>query len=193
MSRTKIRMLIEIALMAALSLILDLLIPSISHGIKINIKMLPIVILALRWGTLPGMVGGLLWGLLQIATGDAYILGFAQGLIEYVLAFAAIGLAGLMHKQIQNTLMQDATNKGALATFSLFGLVIGSFFRYLFHFIAGVIFWSENMDSTTAAIANSITVNGLAFITETVTCAVVLLLLIPAYAQIIKNPVSMEK
>lgn len=193
MKHTKLRMLVEIALFAAIAFILDLLIPSIGHGIKINVKMLPIIFLALRWGLLPGMAGGLIWGILQIVTGEAYILSAPQAFIEYIIAFSFIGMAGLLHKKMQRALADPKTKKSDLAMIASLALILGSFLRYIWHMIAGYIFWSDNMENATAAIANTISVNGLAFITETVTCLVVLLLITPYYKNLLKNPQSMKK
>lgn len=192
MSKNKLRMLIEIALFAAIAFVLDLLIPSIGHGIKFNVKMLPIVFLGLRWGLLPGMAGGLLWGLLQIITGEAYILNFPQVLIEYVIAFTSIGLAGLFHKKMQKTLADQNSGKSDQMMIVLMALITGSFVRYLWHMLAGYIFWADMTEGAVAAVAYTISVNGLAFLTETVTCAVALVLLMPSLSLLLKNPGSVK-
>lgn len=189
MSKYRLRLLIEIALFAAIAMVLDLVIPS-THGFKITPKMLPIIILALRWGTLPGMAGGLLWGILQIVTGEAYVLNAFQVLIEYIVAFSAIGLSGLFHKPMQNLLARPRPSKITQALLAGFAVLTGSLIRYLFHVIAGVIFWSQNIPSIDQAIANSLLVNGSGFLTETVTCLVILLIMLPWYRQLLKNTVS---
>ena len=78
MEKNQIRRIIEIAIFAALALIFDLIIPSFGHGFKISFKMVPIILLALRWGVGSGLMGGFLWGILQILVGDAYILSLPQ-------------------------------------------------------------------------------------------------------------------
>lgn len=193
MKNSRIRMLVEIALFAAVAFVLDLLIPSIGHGIKITVKMLPIIFLSLRWGLLPGMAGGLIWGLLQIITGEAYILSAPQVIIEYVIAFSSIGVAGLFHKKMQRTLADPSSKKSDQAMVAAMALITGSFARYIWHMIAGYVFWSENIESPTAAMANTITINGLGFITETVTCLVVLLLITGYYRQLFYNPQSVKE
>src|SRR5690625_859819 len=63
--------------------------------------MIPVFILAFRWGIKGGLLSGFLWGILQIATGNAYILNFCQGLIEYSLAFTVLGFAGVFAIPLQ--------------------------------------------------------------------------------------------
>ncbi len=50
MKNNQLRRLIEIAVFAALSLIFDIFIPSLSPAVKISFKMLPIIILAAFFG-----------------------------------------------------------------------------------------------------------------------------------------------
>jgi len=74
MKKIKLQALIEAAFFAAFALILDLL-PSIQLGpwMSVSCAMLPIFILAFRWGFTVSVISGFIWGLLQVATGDAYI------------------------------------------------------------------------------------------------------------------------
>ncbi|MDO5734201.1 MAG: energy-coupled thiamine transporter ThiT [Eubacteriales bacterium] len=187
MSKERIRVLVEIALMAALAMLLDVIIPSFGHGLKITIKMLPIVILALRRGLIPGLVGGFLWGLLQVVTGEAWILNALQVFLEYFLAFTLIGLAGLFMPLIQKELRQQNPSRGKLALEAGSALVLGSLARYIMHFFAGIAFWSDNLPEGVNAAINSLVINGSAFLSETLTSLVVLLLAIPFYRQLIRN------
>ena len=73
MSKTSIRPMIDIALLATIAYILDLVTQPISLGpwISLSFKMVPIFLLSFRWGLKAGAMGGLIWGLLQVATGQA--------------------------------------------------------------------------------------------------------------------------
>src|SRR5699024_4031545 len=102
---------IEVAILTALALILDIM-PFLKFKIwpmggSISFAMIPVFILAFRWGLKGGLLSGFLRGILQIATGNAYILNFWQELIEYALPFTVIGFASI----IANTL-QQAINEG---------------------------------------------------------------------------------
>ncbi|MFH4276301.1 energy-coupled thiamine transporter ThiT, partial [Acinetobacter baumannii] len=66
--------------------------------------MMPIIIVALRRGLLPGILSGFLWGFLQFVMGDAQILTLSQFVLEYFVAFAMVGFAGIASKPLQNTL-----------------------------------------------------------------------------------------
>ena len=182
--KTRITTIVEIALFAALSMALDYFIPSIG-GLKISFKMLPVIILALRRGLVPGLLGGLLWGVLQILLGEATVLGAAQVIIEYILAFSAVGLAGLFRAPVQKTLYTEGARSktllyGSVATF------IGSLARYVFHFIAGFWFWGEYAPEGMSPVVNSIVVNGKDFLIETACTIVIFVLLTPLYDRILR-------
>ena len=72
MSKTNIRPMIEVALFATIAYILDLVTQPMSLGpwISLSFKMVPIFLLSFRWGLKAGAMGGLIWGLLQVVTGQ---------------------------------------------------------------------------------------------------------------------------
>ncbi len=182
--KTRITTIVEIALFAALSMALDYFIPSIG-GLKISFKMLPVIILALRRGLVPGILGGLLWGVLQILLGEATVLGAVQVIVEYILAFSAVGLAGLFRVAVQKTLYTE----GARAKTLLYGSVatfIGSLARYVFHFIAGFWFWGKYAPEGMSPVVNSILVNGKDFLVETACTIVIFVLLAPLFDRILR-------
>src|SRR5690625_4533186 len=106
---------IEIAILTALALILDI-IPFLKFQIwpaggSISFAMIPVFILAFRWGIKGGLLSGLLWGILQIAVGDAYILNFWQAFLEYGVAFTVLGFAGLFANQVQEGVKESNRKK----------------------------------------------------------------------------------
>src|SRR5699024_6647812 len=96
-------------------------------GGSISFAMIPVFILAF------------LWGILQIATGNAYILNFWQGLIEYALAFTVIGLAGIFANSLHQAIKEENTK--TILTSIIGGVLLGGSARFLMHFIAGIIFF----------------------------------------------------
>lgn len=64
MSKTSIRPMIDIALLATIAYILDLVTQPISLGpwISLSFKMVPIFLLSFRWGLKAGAMGGLSGG-----------------------------------------------------------------------------------------------------------------------------------
>src|SRR5690625_3519462 len=117
MSSTRTLFFIEVAILTALALTLDIL-PFLKFKIwpaggSISFAMIPVFMIAFRWGLKGGLLSGFLWGILQIAVGDAYILNFWQGVIEYGLAFTFLGFAGLFAKHV----LDAVKNKDSKLTF----------------------------------------------------------------------------
>ncbi|MCZ8537013.1 energy-coupled thiamine transporter ThiT [Paenisporosarcina quisquiliarum] len=142
MNRSKLLLLIEVAIFAGIGLVLDML--SINlwfQGGSISLVMVPIVLMSIRWGLVGGLSTGLIIGILQILAGRAYILYPAQGFLDYFIAFTVVGLAALVrHKVLQ---ARNEQRKGKMITYIVLGAVFGGLFRLITHVIAGVIFFSE--------------------------------------------------
>lgn len=184
MNRSRIQLLTEIALFATLAMVLDVFTEPMKLGpwISFSFKMLPIFIVAFRQGTGAGITAGLLWGTLQVVTGEASsgILSLFQGFLEYFVAFALIGLAGVMKPAIDKARQQKATPK--VLIHSLIGVIIGSTARYIIHFFAGFIFWGQYAPEGQSAVFYSFTVNGLSWLGETLACVLVIWLAQPLMA-----------
>src|SRR5690625_2651322 len=154
--------LLEIAIFGALAMLLDL-IPSIKPhpSISISFAMVPVFI----------------WGILQIVLGDAWILTPLQAFIEYFIAFAFVGFAGLFMNQIKRNLLEN--NKAKANFYIIIAVILGSAARYFWHFIAGVVFFSEYaFEEGQGPIIFSLIANGITFIGAAITCSIVLILLI---------------
>jgi thiamine transporter len=184
MKKIKLVALIEAAFFAAIAMVLDLL-PSIhvTPAVSISFAMVPIFILAFRWGFRVSFISGFLWGLLQVVTGDIYFLSLDQFLIEYFIAFAFVGVAGLFHPVIQNAVQQGT--KLTVATWVVLAVFVGSLARYFWHFVAGVIYWGDYAPEGTSPFMYSLIVNGGTMIGAAVLCSIVLLLLISSSKRII--------
>ena len=143
MSKTNIRPMIEVALFATIAYILDLVTQPMSLGpwISLSFKMVPIFLLSFRWGVKAGAMGGLIWGLLQVVTGQAAggWLTLTQGFLEYFVAFSLNGISGVVKPALDKAIKQGNKVKSLMVITE--GILLGSFARYLIHFIAGVIFW----------------------------------------------------
>lgn len=135
---------IEVAILTALALTLDI-IPFLNFklwpaGGSISLAMIPVFIVAFRWGIKGGILSGFLWGALQIAVGQAYILYFWQGFIEYGFAFAALGFAGIFSKQVHAAI--KANDLKATLKYVTYGVWLGGSLRFLAHFFAGATFFA---------------------------------------------------
>ncbi|MBO1625114.1 energy-coupled thiamine transporter ThiT [Bacillus cereus] len=187
MRNTNLQAMIESAILAAFALIIDILPISIKlpTGGSISFAMIPIFIIAYRWGFKTAFFGGLIWGLLQIVFGDAYILTPVQAFIEYFVAFAFIGFAGLFYQPIQQSM---ANNQGKKAmVYIVIATLIGSLARYFCHFIAGVIFFGKYAPPGQSAVLYSLIVNGSTMLGSFALCTALLMLLFTTAPRLFKS------
>lgn len=117
-------------------------------------SMLPIMIFASMFGVLPGLIVGVAYGMLQLIQ-DPYVIHWAQLLLDYPLAFGAIGLAGIFRHNL------------------VYSSLVGGFGRFICSFLSGVIFFGSYAPDGMNVILYSLAVNGLIIGTETLICAVI--------------------
>ena len=88
-------MLCEGAIMVALAQILSYLkLMELPNGGSLTPAMFPIILFAVRWGLGPGLMAGFVFGLLQLIFDGAYAWGWQSMLLDYLVAFTPLGLAG---------------------------------------------------------------------------------------------------
>jgi thiamine transporter len=138
MKYKNVSLLAEIAIMAALSLILGLVKFSgvWAQGGSVSLEMVPIFIMAFRRGLKAGVFTGLVVGLLQLLV-NPYVVHPAQLILDYPLAFALAGVAGAFAPSIK----QNKTRRTALM---ITGIFIGSLLRLASHVLSGVIFFKQS-------------------------------------------------
>ena len=93
------------------------------NGGSLTPAMFPIVLYALRFGLLRGLGSGFVFGLLQLIFDGAYAWGWQSMLLDYLLAFTPLGLAGLFRGK-------------AWGIFP--GTAIGCLGRFLVHHLSGI-------------------------------------------------------
>jgi len=128
MKKMSTRMLVEAGIMIALAQILSYVkIYESPFGGSVTLgSMIPIIIFAIRWGSKPGILVGLVYGFLQFALGTKFSYHPLGIFLDYIFAFGCLGFAGLFRKSIYTTI-------GSIA--------IAMAGRFTFHFISGVILW----------------------------------------------------
>ena len=119
-------------------------------------SMLPIMLFAATFGVGPGLLAGLTYGVLQYFQGG-WFANFWQFSLDYLLAFAALGLAGLA---------KYFPKKWGL----YLAMAIAALGRALSATLAGIMFWD------TAPLA-SLAYNGTYLIPDTLICMVLALLI----------------
>ena len=120
----RIRALTEGAIFVAMAFVLSFVkLYELPNGGSLTPAMFPILLYALRFGTLRGLLAGFIFGLLQLLFDGAYAWGWQSMILDYLLAFTPLGLAGLF--------------KGK--AWGIFpGTVVGCAARFFVHFISGV-------------------------------------------------------
>ena len=95
-SHLRVRMLCEGAIMVALSQVLSYIkLMELPNGGSLTPAMFPVILFAVRWGLAPGLMAGFTFGLLQLIFDGAYAWGWQSMLLDYLVAFTPLGLAGL--------------------------------------------------------------------------------------------------
>lgn len=161
---TKTRTLVECALMIALGTVLaNIKIYELPNGGSVTLfSMLPFILISFRhgvkWGLFTGFVNSLLQMLLGFyappAPGLLPLVGMI--LLDYVLAFMVLGLAGGIAKAFKNPLV------GVTA-----GTVVVCALRFVCSFLSGVLIWGNLSDGLPAWIY-SLTYNGSYMLPETI-------------------------
>ena len=180
MSKTTVRPMIEVALLATIAYILDLVTQPMSLGpwISLSFKMVPIFLLSFRWGVKAGAMGGFIWGLLQVVTGEAAggWLTPIQGFLEYFVAFSLIGLSGTVKPALDKAIREK--KRLQTLTYITVGVILGGFARYTIHYIAGVIFWgSYALEKGQNPYLYSLIINSSSFLGETIASLIVFFIL----------------
>lgn len=120
----QIKALTEGAMLVALAQVLSYVkLMQLPNGGSLTPAMFPILLYAVRWGLGKGLLAGFTYGLLQLIFDGAYAWGWQSMLLDYLVAFTPLGLAGLF--------------KGR--SWGIFpGAVLGCSVRFLVHFISGI-------------------------------------------------------
>lgn len=149
----------EPAIFAALAMSLSLL-PDFASWFTPSFGTIPLILFSLRRGLKAGLLAGLCWGLLHFLLSKVYYLSIPQVVIEYIFAFLVMGLAGLFSTPLKQAMAKGQTAK----VFSLasLGTITAILVRYLFHFWAGILFWSDYAPEGMSPVLYSLSVNATA-------------------------------
>ena len=93
-NRKRLQLLLEVAILGAISFVLDKIGFSMPQGGSITLSMLPIIVMAFRWGIVGGMLTGFVSGLLQLMMGG-YVFNAIQAALDYFVAYTFVGVAGV--------------------------------------------------------------------------------------------------
>ncbi|MDO5047519.1 MAG: energy-coupled thiamine transporter ThiT [Anaerococcus sp.] len=163
-----VKMVVEAGLAIALAFVLgNIKIFTMPQGGSITAgQMIPLVIFALRYGLVKGLLLGAVYGLVDMMIGG-YVIHPAQGLLDYPLAFAALGLAGIFSREF----MKSGSIKPVFV-----GTFIGVLVRFVCHVLTGVIFFASYAGEQNVWIYSAI-YNGSFLLVEFLITAIIIYLL----------------
>ncbi|SFA80330.1 MULTISPECIES: energy-coupled thiamine transporter ThiT [unclassified Bacillus (in: firmicutes)] len=182
-SQSKTLFLVEIAVFTALAYLLDLVSAFVfsriwPQGGSVSIAMVPVFLMAFRWGIKGGVLTGLLLGLLQFILGFASIYTPVQGVLDYLIAFSVLGFAGLFAGQVKSGLMENKRTKWI--TGLILGTVVGSVLRFLCHFISGIVFFGSYAPKGQPVALYSLIYNGTYMLPSLIISAIIMILVVSA-------------
>lgn len=167
------------AVMVALSVALSYFkISTGGFGGSIDFVMIPLFIVCFIEGPLYGVAAGAVFGLIKCIMGGGISWGLPSILLDYVLAYAAIGVAGFFRKK-------------SLVVIGL-STLLGCFARFIIHFISGVTIYAITTAETVSGVTTSnawlysVIYNGLYMLPNTVIAVVLMVALTPVLKRIEK-------
>ena len=96
-------------------------------GGSVNLVMIPLILFAVSGGTGWGVIAGLVFGTLKYFLGEGTALNWVSLLLDYSIAYAAVGLAGIVKKPVA------------------VGALVGCAARFIVHFISGITVYAQWM------------------------------------------------
>ena len=100
------------------------------QGGSVTAAMFPILLYAVRWGLGRGLLAGFTFGTLQLIFDGAYAWGWQSMVLDYLLAFTPLGLAGVFRGK-------------AWGIFP--GTLLGCAGRFAVHYLSGVTIYRITM------------------------------------------------
>jgi thiamine transporter len=134
------RILVEIALAIALAAVLNMLkIYRMPQGGTVSLVMLPIIVVSLRRGLLVGLATGVLYGMVDFFIDAQPPVHWAQPFLDYPIAYAMVGLSGLL-APVWTRVRSSGSIAGTALTIGSAALIAGVG-RYIMHTASGVLFF----------------------------------------------------
>jgi len=171
MKNTKVRALVESAIMIAAATVLSMIkIVDLPYGGSVTIaSMFPIAIVSYRHGIKWGCASGLVYGIIQQLLGLSTLSYFTSWqsiiaiiLLDYIIAFAVAGLGGVFRK---------ASMKQSVSL--ALGAFLVCFLRYACHVLSGATVWAGISIPTKAALVYSFIYNATYMLPEALIMVIV--------------------
>jgi thiamine transporter len=136
------RLVVEGGLVIALSVVLSFVtIWQMPQGGSVSLAMLPVLVYAFRRGLVPGLMAGALYGVID-ALLKPYVVHPVQFLLDYPVAFGALGLAGIFSALWVSEVRSGRAGRG-VAIALVPGVLLAALGRYVAHVASGVVYFAE--------------------------------------------------
>ena len=126
-SHLRIRALCEGAALLAMAVVLNYLskvvFANMPNGGSVSLAMFPILLYAHRWGLGRGLLLGFAYGTLDMLLDGGYAWGWQSILLDYLLAYTALGLGGVFRGKVWGIFP---------------GIALGCLGRFAVHYVSGV-------------------------------------------------------
>jgi thiamine transporter len=158
------RILAEGSIIIALTVVLKDVLPPVfrlPQGGSVSLAgMVPLLWFSLRRGLRAGLEASAIYGLINMALPGSFIVDPVQALLDYPIAFGALGLAGLFRK------------------YPLVGVAVGITGRFLAHFASGVWFFAAYAPVGMSPVLYSAIYNGGYLIVELIVSEIIMAILV---------------
>lgn len=133
-NRMSTKMVVEAGIMIGLATALSYFkILEMPQGGSVTLgSMIPIILFSLRYGLVPGLMAGSVYGVVQFFVGP-YFVHPIQFVLDYPLAFGLLGVSGLFQAQFQ---------KGSFVA-PVIGGIMAIALRLAMHVCSGAVFFAE--------------------------------------------------
>lgn len=188
MKASRVRLAAEIGLTIALSAVLGLLVVwQMPQGGSISLVMLPLFVLALLRGPAVGMAAGALYGVVDFMI-KPYFFHPVQVVLDYPVAFAACGLAGLF-AATWDRLAGEGRYGAAFAAATVPGIALGALGRYAAHVVSGLVFFaSYAQEAGQAPLVYSAAYNSFVLVSGVVSLLIASAVLPPLHRTLVRQP-----
>ncbi len=135
------RLVVEGGLVIALSVVLGLVtIWQMPQGGSVSLAMLPVLVYAFRRGLGPGLAAGALYGVTD-ALLKPFVVHPVQFLLDYPVAFGALGLAGVFSAVWARNVRAGRAAHGTVVAI-IPGVLLAAIGRYAAHVLSGVVYFA---------------------------------------------------
>jgi thiamine transporter len=181
-----VRTIVEAGMMLALATVLGQFIRIITlpYGGSVTAgSMIPLLLIGMMRGPSVGIAVGILYGIIDYSFGG-WMVSVVQWLLDYPIAFGALGLAGVVWNPARKGLVNSRWGQSLLAVAAA---VVGLGGRFISHFYAGIWFFGEFAPEGVPVWKYSLGYQASYLVPEIILSAIVLFFLAPPLMDFVKK------